>query len=221
MDALDFSLRNFLQIATLCLPFIFAVLALDLLLVTATQELSPLAVIGRLAIEPFVYSIYMGAMIQLMARRAGNESPRNSDLILAAIQQWAPFLALRMIELFLILFGFQLMILPAIWLMVRLAFAEYHLVLFKTTPWEAVRRSFMDTRTHFWLVFTLFVVISVPLLVILALIIGRDPQIVLTNNSLRIGLNASASFIEIFVRVALFRAFMQVVAEQKRPNADQ
>jgi hypothetical protein len=219
LDSFDFSLSQFKQIITLCLPFIFAVLAFDLLLSSTTHELSPLTFIGRLAIEPFVYSIYMGGLIQLMARRAGNERPQNSDLILAAIQQWAPFLALRMIELLLIVFGFQFLILPAIWLMVRLAFAEFHLVLFKIPPWEAVKRSFLDTRTHFWLVFTLLVVISVPFVIILTLIIGRDPNMILTNNNLRIGLNVTAAFFEIFVRIALFRTFMQVVSEQQPPHS--
>lgn len=214
LDSLNFSLKNLQQIVTLCLPFILSVLVFDSLLVKATQLPLAVAIVGQVTIESIVYSIYMGAMIQLMARRAGNERPQNSDLILAAIQQLAPFLSLRMIELFLIVFGLQLMILPAIWLIVRLAFAEFHLVLFKVTPWEAVKRSFMDTRTHFWLVFTLFVVISLPALMILALVIGPDPETALSNNSLRIGMYILASFIELFVRISLFRTFMQVVKEQ-------
>ncbi len=213
-DAFAFFAANVYQIAALCLPFILTVVFFDLLLVAAT-DLSPVAVFARLAIEPLVYSIYMAALIHLMAARARQEQPQNADLIMRSIRQWAPFLALRMIELFLVMMGFYFLILPAIYFIVRLAFAEYHLALFNVSPPEAIKRSFQDTRKPFWLLLTMLMMLAIPVIMILSMFIGKNPEVLLTNDTLRITLNAATAVVEIFVRIVLFRAFMDVVAESR------
>jgi hypothetical protein len=215
-DAYTFFGQHFFQIAALCLPFIFVTTVFDFIL-SAMYNSSPMAMIAPLVLNLLVYPIYTAALIQLMARRARLEQPKNGDLIVAAMQQWAPLFVLKAIMVFLVGLGISFLIVPGIWLGVRLAFAEFYLVLFGMNPRDAIIKSFEGTRNQFGLILILMMVTYVPIL-LLGLATDQIIQAATNNEFFRIIANAGWSLIGLLVHVVLFRAFMQVVSEQKEES---
>jgi hypothetical protein len=211
-DAYSFFTQHFIQIAALCLPFLFATTLFDFILGVQFRA-TPMALLAPLAFNLLIYPVYTAALIQLMARRARQEQPKNGDLIMAAIQQWAPLFALKAIMVFLIGVGISFLILPGIWLGVRLAFAEFYLVLFGMKPREALVKSFTDTKNHFVLILILMAATYVPILV-LGLTADQLIQLISSNDFFRIIVNAVWSLIGLFVNVVLFRTFMEVLSEK-------
>ena len=210
-DAYLFFRSHIKTITAVCLPFLFAASFFDFILAKNFRE-TPLAIFSPLALNLLIYPIYTAALIQLMAARARKEQPSNSALIAAALQQWFPLLILKTVSVFIIGLGISMLVLPGIWLAVRLAFAEFHLVLFGVTPKVAIQKSFADTRNHIGLVFVLLFVTYVPIFI---LGLGADSivQTLTGNEFLRIVVNTVSSLIALFVHVVLFRAFMDVIAE--------
>lgn len=215
-DAYIFFTRHLKQIAAVCAPFLFVASLFDFVLAEAFKG-THLVIFAPLALNLLIYPIYTAALIQLMARRAGQEQPTNSELIMGAIQRWAPLLVLKTLAVFLIGLGISMLIVPGIWLAIRLAFAEFHLVLFGVNPKTAIQKSFEDTRAHIALVFILLVVTYVPIFVA-GLAADQVVQTLTSNDLFRIIVNTIWSLIGLFVHVVLFRAFMDIASEQEAPQ---
>ena len=135
-DSYFFYLRNFRQIASLCLPFLVLDAILELLFINS-QNFQSLYWVSFVAIYP----IYTAALILFMAKSASQEHPRNMDIIAASLKLWWPFYLLTVIHLALGVVGLFLFIIPGIWVIVRLSFAEFYLILNGLTPWEAIGQS--------------------------------------------------------------------------------
>jgi hypothetical protein len=228
-DAYLFFTRHLKQIAAVCLPFLFVASLFGSLFTMIYRE-SPIALFATLGINLLIYPFYTAALIQLMARRARQEQPTNSELILLAIKYWGPLLVLKIIVSFFvgaagILLSFNgipivlrlMSFLPVIWIVVRVAFAEFHLVLFDMSPVKAILKSFEDTKRRWGLVLILLLVTYVPIF-ILGLAADQLVQALTANDFLRIVVNTVWSLFGLFVHVVLFRAFMDVVSKQDDPQ---
>lgn len=209
-DSFRFFQDHFYQLATLCLPFLFATTLFDFVLARSLRE-SPMALFAPMMVNLLIYPVYTAALIHLMARRAKGERPTNGALLAAAMQQWAPLFLLKTVLVALIGLGISLLIIPGIWLGVRLAFAEFYLVLFGQRPVDAMRVSFIRTRPHFFLILTLLATTYVP--IVLAGI-GSDQllQGVTNNDFFRVLVSTAWSFVGLLVNIVMFRLFMEVMA---------
>ena len=216
-DSYEFFVRHFTRIVAVCLPFLFAASFFDYILATTYQS-TPMAVVAPLLLNLLIYPIYTAALIQLMARRARQEEPTNGQLVVAGLQLWGPLFVLKTAMVIVIGLGFSLLIFPGIYLAIRMAFAEFHLVLFGANPKEAIRRSFEDTREHLALVLILLLVTYVPIFV-LSVTLDQIAQWLTGSEFFRIIVSAGSSLIGLFVPVVLFRAFMDVNSAQAAPPA--
>ena len=207
-DAYFFYLRNLRQIASLCLPFLILDAFFDFLF-SSSQYFQSLYWVSYVAIYP----IYTAALILLMAKSAKKEHPGNIELIAAAFKLWWPFYLLTVIQMALGAFGFILFIVPGIWIITRLSFAEFFLVLNGLNPLEAIRKSFETTKQYFWYILT-FVVMAVACHGISDYLIGQAIQTVNDFTILYIAANTAISMIMLFFDVILFRMFMEAVVEQ-------
>jgi hypothetical protein len=215
-DAFTFFVVNFRQIATMCLPFLFGVALFQVMLGQAYPE-SNMAFLATLALSAIIYPIYMGALIQLMARRARQERPTSSALITAAIPLWSSLLTLKIVASFIVLVGLGLMIVPGIWLLGRFAFAEFYLVLFGLTPREALQRSLQATRGHLSVILALLFLTNAPIL-LLGYNIGQNFVHLMPNLLFQLAFTLGLDTLQLFVHVVLFRAFMDVVAGRPGPQ---
>ena len=105
-----------------------------------------------------------------------------------------------------ILLGASLFVLPGLWLMIKLAFAEYLLVLRGLGPLKAMRESFEMTNGYFWPILLCVLGVMLPLWLFEAWVqesagLDAEPLASLLLSSMN-------RFLQLFSSVVLFRLFM-------------
>lgn len=212
-DSALFFWRNLNQIALLCLPWLFAVAVVEYLAVVNQDAFGEKPMFfAAWVFNMLLYPIYTAALIHLMALQAQGKKPGNLELFRLALKSWQSLLILHIMSSVLFLCGLMLFILPGIWVMVRLAFSQFYLVLENLNPIEAIQKSFLATRKHMAAIFLLIITFLIPVFV-LSYVIGRlavglaqaQPIIVIAETIL--------SFYILFVYVLIFRVFMSAVKE--------
>jgi len=220
-DSIQFFTRHIIQIASLCLPFFLLSVIFQYVLVQAYPDSATAGLAAKL-FSMFVYPIYTAALIQFMARRARQEHPGNVELIISALPRWSALLMLNVVLAMMLLLGFSLFILPGIWIMVRMSFAEIYLVLFGMNPRDALEKSFKDTSDNFLLILAVLALTFVPFFLLVMFFV----QLTVTtqpNALVLLSIMLGLFFMEIFVHIVVFRTFMEVAAGDKperRPPFD-
>ncbi|WAH59538.1 hypothetical protein LZ023_08325 [Pseudomonas silvicola] len=145
-DSLYFFRRNLAGIAQLCLPLlVLEALASQLVQHSIGPDASPMY---DIAVGLLFYPLYTGALILFLDARSQGLQPLKRNLLAATLQMWPFFAVLAATSTLLIMLGLSLFILPGVYVMIRLVFAEYLLVLRGLTPMAAMRDSFQLTQGH-------------------------------------------------------------------------
>ncbi|MDT4869490.1 hypothetical protein FQZ97_1045210 [compost metagenome] len=125
-----------------------------------------------------------------------------------ALLRWPSFAVLAAISTLLIMVGVWMLILPGVYVMIKLAFAEYLLVLEGKSPLDAIKESFELTRGHFFTILSCVLLVMGPIWVVDWFAyreLGDNPDPVGT-----VLLESFNSFFQLFVSVALYRMFTLV-----------
>lgn len=149
-DAWFFYSRHFLTIVRLCLPLILLESLTRLGIDHWLGDNAPPAL--DLLVGLIFYPLYVGALILFLDARSRGHDPALGAVYARALPLWPALAVLSGLGTLLILLGASLFVLPGIWVMVKIAFAEYLLVLRGLTPLAALKQSFQLTRGHFLLV---------------------------------------------------------------------
>ena len=211
-DSLYFFRRNLASILTLCLPLV-------MLEALAKQVLSnALPGNGSTAYELVVgllfYPLYTGALILFLDARSRSEYPAAGNLLAMALRMWPTFAVMAALSTLLIMFGLSLFIVPGIWVMVKLVFSEYLLVLRGMTPLMAMRGSFAMTNGHFARILACVLCIYIPLSLLEGVAIYLlEPQ----NAGVNFVIDTLSSFLQLFTSVVMFRLFM-LINEAPKPE---
>lgn len=206
-DSLYFFRRHLLSIAKLCLPLIIIETLLAQLLYAQFGNQSRTLAYGMLLGLVF-YPLYSGALILYLDARSQGEEPRKRDLLATSLRLWPSFALLMIVCLLLIVAGCALFILPGIWVMVNLVFAEYLLVLRGLQPLPAMRQSFVLCKGHFWQILVCMVVAMIPLWLVDAAtrsLMGETPE-----PWLELLVGSFNGFLTLFSTLVSFRMFMLV-----------
>ncbi len=144
----------------LCLPWIFleSLLQQQIDEAVGPQQMGAWSLVAGL----LFYPLYTAALILFMDARGRDERPRVGQLWSAALRLWPAFALLAALTSLLIVLGLSLLILPGIFVMVKLSFAEFCLVLRGRSPLQALRESFEFTRGRFFLILACSLVILLP-----------------------------------------------------------
>lgn len=209
-DAFYFFRSNLISIVVLCLPPV----VLEALVKQAVSNsmgastASNTATAYEMLVSLFFYPLYSGALILFLDARTRGEQPAIADLWARTLRLWPSFAVLSAISTLLIMFGLSLFVLPGLWVMIKLAFSEYLLVLRQRTPFMAMRESMHMTTGHFTRILVCLLVIYIPLTFIEqgGLYLLPEPQ----GPGISLALDSLASFLQLFMGVALFRLFMLV-----------
>ncbi|MCJ0975476.1 hypothetical protein MST27_19080 [Pseudomonas sp. PS1] len=205
-DACFFYSRNLAAIIRLCLPWILLEsgtrLIVDQLLGKGAMPAQELLV--GLVFYPF----YVGALILYLDARSRGFDPTVREVLARALRLWPALAVLAGLSTLLIMLGASLFVLPGIWIMVRMAFAEYLLVLRGMTPLAALKESFVLTRGRFLLVLgcTLIVLLPVWLLeagLAASLWHGDTPP-----GALAVLVDSGLGLLQLLATVVLFRCYM-------------
>lgn len=212
-DSLYFFRRNLSSILALCLPLVIVeALAKQALSSSLTANTSSAY---ELLIGLLFYPLYTCALILFLdARSRGGDQPRPRDLLSMALRMWPTFAVLSALSTLLIMFGLSLFILPGIWVMVKLVFAEYLLVLRGLTPLMAMRASFEMSKGHFVRILTCVLCIYIPL----SLLEGIAYFLLPDNEAATLVINVVSSFLQLFTSVVMFRLFMLLSEPPAQPE---
>ncbi|MFZ3153028.1 hypothetical protein [Pseudomonas sp.] len=203
-DAWYFFSHHLAAIARLCLPLI----VLEGLLLQQITNLvaADSATLWRLLAGLLFYPLYSAALILFLDARSHGLQPRVRDLLAASLRLWPSFALLAGINTLAIMLGAALLVLPGIWLMVKLAFAEYLLVLRGLNPIKALQESFELSDGYFWPMLGCILIVMLPLWLLNG---WSHTNETLTENALaRLLLDCASRFLQLFSSVVLFRLFM-------------
>ncbi|MNG11669.1 hypothetical protein D3C84_952220 [compost metagenome] len=131
-----------------------------------------------------------------------------------ALRLWPSFALMVMLSSLLIMAGAALFILPGIWVMVNLVFAEYLLVLRGLPPIAAMRESFQMTTGNFWRILTCILGVLAPLWLVDGLSQMLVPE---PSPLLELALDSGNSFLQLFSTVVMFRLFMLISEPAEQP----
>jgi hypothetical protein len=205
-DSFYFCQRNLWAIAQLCLPLlVLESLGRQLVGHLVGADGSPVfdVLVGLL-----FYPLYTGALILFLDARSNGDTPRHRDLLAVALRIWPPYALLAAISTLLIMLGMSLLVLPALWVMVKLAFSEYLLVLHGLTPLAAIKQSLELSRGRFWKIMACLLAALIPLWLLddasgMLYPAGQSMLVDLVIDSLN-------GFLQLFTSVVMFRLFMLV-----------
>ncbi|KDN97348.2 MULTISPECIES: membrane protein [Pseudomonas] len=204
-DSVYFFRRHLLSIAQLCLPLVvLEALCTQLLNQQLGEDASP--GYGML-VSLLFYPLYSAALILYLDTRSNGYTPLKRNLLAMALRLWPSFALMVMLSSLLIMAGAALFIIPGIWVMIHLVFAEYALVLRGLPPIEAMRTSFQMTTGNFWRIFSCILGVLAPLWLIDGLSMMLVPE---PSPLAQLALDSANGFLQLFSTVVMFRLYMLV-----------
>jgi hypothetical protein len=205
-DSLYFFRRNLVSIIQLCLPLVVLESVCKQLIEQATgAEASP---VYSVLVGLLFYPLYTAALILFLDARSRGHEPQKRNLLAMALRLWPTFALLAAMSTLLIMLGVSMFVLPGMWVMIKLVFAEYLLVLRGLTPLAAMRESFQLSQGHFWRILVCILSVLAPLWLLdgLSMMVYPEPQ----APALSLVLDSVSSFLQLFTSVVLFRLFMLI-----------
>lgn len=205
-DSLYFFRNNLGRILVLCLPLVvLEALAKQALGSAMSADASPAY---NLVVGLFFYPLYTAALILFLDARSRGEEPQTRDLLAMALRLWPTFAVLSAMSTLLIMFGLSLFIAPGIWVMIKLAFCEYLLVLRRLTPFMAMRESMLMTTGHFTRILMCVLCVYIPLSLLegVSLYLLPEPQ----SAPITLVIDSISSFLQLFTSIVMFRLFMLI-----------
>lgn len=203
-DAWFFFSHNLAAIARLCLPLV-VLEAVVQQIVSARVGVEAAAAYGIL-VGLLFYPLYTAALILFLDARSRGEAPANRDLLAASLRLWPGFALLAGLSTLAIMLGASLFVLPGLWLMIKLAFAEYLLVLRGLSPIKALHESFELTSGYFWQILTCVLCVMLPLWLLSWA--SQPAEGAQADVLLSLLLDSANGFLQLFASVVLFRLFM-------------
>lgn len=203
-DAWYFFSHNLLAIARLCLPLIVLEALLQQQVVAAVAPEA--RTLYRILTGLLFYPLYTGALILFLDARSSGQSPALRNLLAVSLRLWPAFALLAGLSTLAILLGASLFVLPGLWLMIKLAFAEYLLVLRGLGPMRALHESFEMTSGYFWPMLLCVLGVALPLWLLDGWL--QEHQGESADMLLDLALSSLNGFLQLFSTVVVFRLFM-------------
>jgi hypothetical protein len=203
-DSFYFFRINLWAIMRLCLPLVVVeALARELVARVSGPDTT---VMYDVAVGLLFYPLYTAALILFLDARTDGYEPQGRHLLGKALHLWPRFALMAAISTLLIMFGMWLFVLPGLYLMIKLSFSEYLLVLRNISPLQAMRESFDMTKGKFWPILFTLMTIMIPLWLLdgLSAMAWTDTQ----PTPLRLLIDSINSFLQLLPSVVLFRLFM-------------
>lgn len=201
-DSLYFFRRHLLGIAQLCLPLvILEALCTQLLLGQMGEQALPAY---GLLVSLLFYPLYSAALILYLDTRSNGQLTAKRDLFARALQIWPALALLILVSSLLIMAGLALFVLPGIWVMINLVFAEYLLVLRGMPVLDSMRESARMTTGHFMHILVCVLAVLAPIWLLDGLFLSLFPE---PTPALELALDSLGSFLQLFSSVVLYRMF--------------
>lgn len=204
-DSWYFFSRHLPAIALLCLPLLVPEALLQRFIETRVGgdggSLYPMLA------NLLFYPLYTASLILFLDARSRGAYPATLTVWGDALALWPRFAVLFALSLTLLMAGFALYVLPGLWLMIKLSYAEFLLTLRQRSPLQALTDSFALTRGQFGTLALCLLVAMAPAWLfdgVSAHWLGPHPA--LAPDLL---CRALSGFLQLFPTVVTYRLFMQ------------
>ena len=144
--------QNFRDIATIQLPFLILLNALALWLdmnASETEDFRQTALSISL-LSLVLMPIYWAATILYMQSKLENRPLQPFQAISLSFKYWRTLLLIFILTALAISGGLLLLIIPGIYIGIRLSFADYIGVVVGKNAWESLKQSWEETDDYFW-----------------------------------------------------------------------
>jgi hypothetical protein len=206
--------HNLRSIVLLCLPPLLIEGLVRQQLASSALELAPEA--RELLVTLIFYPIYSAMLILFMEAKTNAQSVSFNHLLKNALRLWPRFSVLTGLTTLLIMLGSSLLILPGLWIMLRMIYAEYLLTCLELPAISAMRQSFRLSRGFFWGI-ALCVLLVMPPLWLLDWWsyqqLGDHPDAIA-----EILQGAGNGFLQLFVSVVGYRLYLMRMYESPPPQ---
>lgn len=203
-DSLYFFRTHLFSIVRLCLPLLALQSVAEQLVDAQVHSASRGAF--DILIGLLFYPIYTAALILYLDSRSNGEHPPLRLLLATGMRLWPRFALLAAVCSLAVLLGMALYLLPGLWLMARLAFSEYLMVLRGLGPLDAIKQSFALTKAPFWRVLSCVLIVLIPLWLLDAASATVWPDD--DNPWLTLAIDCVSGLVQLLTTVLLFRLFM-------------
>jgi len=205
-DAWFFYSRNLRIIALLCLPLIVLESCVRLVI---EHWLGKNALPAQELLTGIVfYPLYVGALILFLDARSRGHDPGVREVWTRVLPLWPSLAVLAALGTLLIVLGASLFVLPGLWVMVKIAFAEYLLVLRGLSPLAALKASFAQTRGHFLLILGCMLIVLLPVWLLEVWLTMQFWGDATPPAGLAILVDGCVGLVQLLATVVVFRCFM-------------
>jgi len=168
-----------------------------------------------------VYALYMPAVIFYIASVVTGKKRRTGELYQLAFKWWGPFCLLVLLVGLASFAGFLLLIIPGIIIWIKLALAEFDMLLNGSSPVEAMRTSWRMTAGRKMTLFGGFLIITlaiyVPFIIVVAILNGMG----MTHWLVSATTMTLVSVCSLFYTIFAFRVFDLAVIEERDRQAQE
>ena len=163
--------------------------------------------------------LFTGGLLLLIANIAKGDHPPHQEMLKQAVPFWMVIFIVSMLTGLAIGLGFIFMIIPGIWLLLRLFLAPLYVVFQNKTAFDAIASSFNESKEHllpFFQILIPFIVLGVAFLMMVTSQGGGVPSFLSTTL-----INLATTFAFIFASIVQFRMYTVYIENQSNDKDDE
>ncbi len=209
MSSLSYFKRHFFKISSIILPVLVFVGLYQELMMFVLQDNNSLQSLFLMALLPnlIFVPLYQGAIIFYIAYSMDDRYLKSSQYYFLVLKMLLPCILLMLISSIAIGFGFMLLILPGLYITVRLSYSQIYCFLYNERAAKAFLSSWEATQEDHWLIFKGLLITFIGSF-LLFFTLGFLLEAVGLNQSVSSFITGiAASLFSIFYHVFIFRVF--------------
>ena len=210
IDSWSFFNNHIVAISAIVLPIVVPVEIITALYqyFATSEEFGLSEQIFPMSLWLLSYPLYAVGIVFYMASIVSGEMSDTRTLWRLGIKFWVPYIVLTIIIMITVLFGFMLLIIPGIILVVRYAFSEFDLLLNQSKPLDALKNSWASTKEYMWVILGGYVVITIVLYAPLYLVSSLFDESSISYFVFDTVTNVAYSVLEILYTIFAFRVYV-------------
>ena len=116
-------------------------------------------------VDWFFIPLYVGALIVNFHHKINNLKTSTAICFLTSIRLWPNLFLVTVATSIIIGVGLMLLVIPGIYLFIRLSLTDFLVVLDQQSPIESIKNSYHQTKTHQWLILECVTLFYLPVMV--------------------------------------------------------
>ncbi len=215
-QSLFFFRQNFSALAAINLPFliVFNIMfsQIDLSMVGDNPSGLTDSLLLISALNLLIMPIYWGATIVYLQSTINGPTFTPGQAIVASIKLWPKLFLVFLLSSGLIFFGFMALIIPGIYIAIRLSVADYICVVDKKQGLDSLKQSWHLTTNYVWLIFKGIAIIVAAIFILKSVLLAVLNNFIDTNSILTF-INIIFDLLSVMIMIYGFRIYCLIKAE--------